>query len=245
MPEELNIPDLVPDEQWAVYDRVMHAANRRGIPYALGGALAMGAYTGRWRNTKDVDLYILPSDRDRMVEVFTDCGLADYHDKLPYDRRWIYRGYDEPTCSIVDAIWAMANMRTNVDEQWLSRGKQYRCGDLVFRVLPPEELIWSKLYVMQRERCDWPDVLNILYATADRLDWRHLLSRVDEDAPLLKGVLAIFSWMCPSCAEAIPDTVRFQLDIVPDESDIERDVDPRRVGLLDTRPWFGPNAQAA
>jgi hypothetical protein len=139
----------------------------------------------------------------------------------------------------------MANMRTEVDEQWLTRGRRYISGDIPFRVLPVEELIWSKLYVMQRERCDWPDILNILYATAGTLDWKHLLISIGDDAPLLKGVLSVFSWMCPQAAEAIPESVRLQLDLTSDDLAPQTSVDCRRVGLLDTRPWFGPNAKAA
>jgi hypothetical protein len=244
-PQQIVLPDLVPKEQWAVYERVMRLANDRGVSYAVGGALAMGAYTERWRNTKDIDLYTLPRDRGRMIEIFGECGLADYYDKLPYDRRWIYRGFDEPSGSIVDVIWAMANMRTEVDNGWLTRGREFMTGDIGFRVLPVEELIWSKLYVMQRERCDWPDILNILYATAHHLDWHHLLKRIGDDAPLLKGVLSIFAWMCPQAAESIPDSVRLQLDLTSEDMVPATCVDSHRVRLLDTRPWFGPNAKAA
>ena len=244
-PQRIVVPDLVPQEQWGVYESVMRLANDRGIPYAVGGALALAAYTNRWRNTKDIDLYILPRDRERMLAVFAECGLSDYHEKLPYDRRWIYRGFDEQSGSIVDAIWAMANMRTEVDEQWLTRGKPFITGDLPFRVLPAEELIWSKLYVMQRERCDWPDVLNMLYATAARLDWQHLLRRVGDDAPLLKAVLSIFAWMCPQAVEDIPDAVRLQLDLTSEDVVAENCIEGNRVKLLDGRPWFGPEMKAA
>lgn len=244
-PQQIVLSDLVPKEQLAVYERVMRTANERGIPYAIGGALAVGAYTERWRNTKDIDLYTLPAHRERMMQTFADCGLCDYHDKLPYDRRWIYRGFDEASGSIVDVIWAMANMRTDVDGDWLDRGKEFVTGDICFRVLPVEELIWSKLYVMQRERCDWPDILNILYGTATTLDWHHMLRRVGDDAPLLKGVLSIFAWMCPQAAESIPDSVRLQLDLTAEELAPAACVDPHRVRLLDTRPWFGPNSKAA
>ncbi|HET8547024.1 MAG TPA: nucleotidyltransferase [Bryobacteraceae bacterium] len=244
-PPQIVLPDLIPPEQWAVYERVMRCANQRGIHYAIGGAVAMGAYTERWRNTKDVDLYVVPVDRERMVEVFRDCGLADFHDRMPYDRRWIYRGYDEPSGSIVDVIWAMANMRTEVDQRWLTHGKQFITGDMIFRVLPPEELIWSKLYVIQRERCDWPDVLNILYATASCLQWNELLARLGDDAPLLKAVLSIFAWMCPEAAESIPEAIRLQFDLTPEDAAPNRVVDTRRVRLLDGRPWFGPNVADA
>src|ERR1044071_9172712 len=175
----IDLPSLIPEEQWETYRCVMQTAKRRGIPYALGGALAVGAYTDRWRKTKDIDMYVMPKDRAAMIEVFSDCGLEDYFDRVAYDRRWIYRGYTGDC--IVDAIWAMANMRAQVDEGWLNRGNEYRTDGMTFRVLPPEELIWSKLYVMQRERCDWPDVLIIMYATAPVLDWHHLLKRIDTD----------------------------------------------------------------
>ena len=240
----IDLPSLIPDHQWPIYERVMKTATKRRIPYALGGALAMGAYTDRWRPCKDIDMYVLPADKDRMMRVFSDCGLTDYYDQVPYDRRWIFRGYQAETNCIVDAIWAMANMRAHVDEGWLTRGREFRTEGITFRVLPPEELIWSKLYVMQRERCDWPDVLNIMYSTAPTLDWHLLLSRVEDDMPLLKGVLSIFAWMCPSCADYIPDGVRMQHDITAEQRQVTT-INPRRVELLDTRPWFGPTAQAA
>jgi hypothetical protein len=45
----------------------------------LGGAFAMAAYTGRWRNTKDMDLFVLPSQRDAMVQLLTELGFQDYY----------------------------------------------------------------------------------------------------------------------------------------------------------------------
>lgn len=240
--QSLDLASLTPQEHWPIYERVMRLAAERDIPFALGGALAMGAYSDRWRPTKDLDLYIVPEDRERMVQTFCDAGLVDYFDQVGYDRRWIYRGYQDGC--IVDAIWAMANQRTIVDRKWLERGRQFDSDGLLIRVLPPEELIWSKLYVMQRDRCDWPDILNILYATSDTLDWHHLLSRMGSDLPLLRGVLSIFFWMCPSCAENLPETVRLQLDLNTRDTECPLD-DAHRVNLLDTRPWFGPMQKAA
>jgi hypothetical protein len=239
----IDLSALAPAEHWPVYKRVLETANERGIPYAFGGAIGVGVYTNRWRKTKDLDLYVTPEDGHRMVQVFCDCGLDDYYEKATYDRRWIYRGYADDC--IVDAIWAMANMRARVDRRWVTRGPRFRTPDgISFHVLPPEELIWSKLYVMQRERCDWPDVLNIMYATARTLDWRHLIERVEDDLPLLRGVLTIFAWMCPAGLDSIPQDVRTKLELAC-EDDAARAIDHERVELLDTRPWFGPLAEAA
>ncbi|HYP13028.1 MAG TPA: nucleotidyl transferase AbiEii/AbiGii toxin family protein, partial [Bryobacteraceae bacterium] len=143
---EVDWEKLIPAEQWAIYRCVLDKATNEGIPFALGGGLAVSIYTGRARNTKDIDLYIVPESRGRIVELMASCGLQDYYDKLPYDRDWIYRGNQGDV--IVDAIWAMANKRAKVDEVWLTRGPVISMFDEEFPVVPPEELIWSKLYVM-------------------------------------------------------------------------------------------------
>lgn len=225
----------IPECEQEIYTRVLaHCKNRR-LPFALGGAAALGIYTGHWRNTKDLDLYILPEDRDKAVEVFTEAGLTDYYEVTPYDRRWIYRA----ACgdALVDAIWAMANLRAEVDEHWIMKGPVASYEGVKVRFLPPEELIWSKLYVMQRERCDWPDIFNLLYATAPYLDWDRLIMRVGDDVPLLRGVVDVFRWLCPSMAVHLPS----ELGGTEQQAEADEDcADPRRVNLLDTRPWFGP-----
>jgi hypothetical protein len=46
--------------------------------------------------------------------------MRDYHDQVPYDRKWIYRAiWGE---AIVDIIWSRANSRTDLDAEWISRG---------------------------------------------------------------------------------------------------------------------------
>lgn len=227
---------LIPPDQWAVYSCVLDKVRDQQVPFALGGGLAVGVYTGRLRNTKDLDIYVLPEDRDRVVGIMMDCGLEDYFEKKPYDRGWIYRGNSGDV--IVDAIFAMANRRAVVDAGWLERGPMIPMFDREIRVIPPEELIWSKLYVVQRDRCDWPDILNMVYATGAHLDWQHLLARVAEDTPLLKGVLSMFSWVSPEKARAIPKRVWDMLGLpVPGQAH-DPEGRPARPDLLDTRPWF-------
>ena len=109
-----------------------------------------------------------PRDRARMIKVVKAAGCRDLFDQVPYDRGWIYRSTHENV--IVDLIWAMANQRTMVDETWVTRGTIVQMRDMQVRLLPIEELIWAKLYVIQRERCDWPDLLNVLRALDTEAD---------------------------------------------------------------------------
>ena len=235
-------------DKWPIYKRVLITAIREGIPFALGGGLATMIYTGRFRRSKDIDIYVMSRDRGEIITVLNDCGLADYYEKQPYDRAWIYRSYTAD--AIVDVIWAMANQRTTVDRIWLDGGSEIVIDDLRVRLVPPEETLWSKLYVLQYDRCDWPDALNLLFAIGPELDWRCLLERVGDDSMLLGALLSVFAWMCPEGARALPCWVWSEIGVstsvsfggsvpIGGPASIGGDLLAcSRANLLDTRPWF-------
>ncbi len=230
--------ELIPREQWSVFRRVLEEARAKKLDFAFGGAFAVATYTGKWRDTKDMDLYILPGDREEMKAALAAAGLTDYFPVKDYDRSWIYRAHTGDV--IVDCIWSMANHRTDVDRAWLTRGPVVEFGGENVHVVPPEELIWSKLYVLQRDRCDWPDVLNIVHAIGPELDWERLFHRLNSDAPLLDGILSVFRWLVPDRAAQLPSWLWKRKRKKP-----RLPAGCERVRLLDTRPWFRPLEAAA
>ncbi len=250
-PSPDRAPLLTPcdDKQEEIYCRVISEANARGLRFAIGGGFAVNAYTGLQRNTKDLDIYVTPADREAMIETLSRAGMSDYYEKLPYDRRWIYRGYADGV--IIDVIWAMANQVAQVDEAWLTRGAEAQFVGVQLRLLPPEELLWTKLYIVQRDRCDWPDVLNLIYSKGETLNWQRLLDRLGSDTALLAGVVSLFAWLCPGRVDTVPNWLWRRLNLikpqgppssVADQSDasLGMDFDRRHVGLIDSRPWFIP-----
>src|SRR5688572_5658432 len=180
MTQALNSEPLwaraIPEEQWAVYRDAIRATRRTGGRFVVGGAFGLAHYTGRWRNTKDLDLFVLPSEKDKVIDALTKAGFEDYYPRLAYDRGWIYRAVRDDT--IVDTIWQTPNRRSEVDEEWFTRSRKVVLRVEKLEVLPAEELLVIKLFVIQRDRCDWPDLLNLLYSTGHRLDWPHVLKRL-------------------------------------------------------------------
>jgi hypothetical protein len=226
--------ELIPEAEWKLYRPVLQQAQERGLQFAVGGGMAFSGLSGRLRNTKDLDLFVPPAQRELAADIVRSCGYTDYYALEPYDRGWIYRGYKAPV--ILDIIWQMANYRAAVDEQWVTRGPLVDVYGMKLRLLPPEELVWAKMYVVQRGRCDWPDLMSVLHARASSMDWEHLMRRVGTDLALLASVVQLFAWLQPDGARQVPADVRQRLGVLA----LQPAEDHNRVNLLDSRPWFGP-----
>ncbi len=231
---------FIPDNEWAAYETAIQVVRKSKVEFLIGGAFGLAVYTGRWRDTKDLDLLILPKDRDAVVKALNDSGFVDYYDQHSYDRGWIYRATRDGF--IVDVIWQMANRRADVDEEWFTNAPLIPIRTEKLRVVPAEELLWHKLYVLQRDRCDWPDVWNLLYENGPTLDWERILRRVGNDVQLLEAVLRMYDWICPAGYSELPNWLRDRFAVVqhaPAQSNWEKNV-----SLLDSRPWFAATPES-
>src|SRR5688572_28547828 len=56
------------------YVDAMRRLDAAGVPFLVGGGYAMAYYTGIRRNTKDLDLFLRPADRDRALAVLSRAG---------------------------------------------------------------------------------------------------------------------------------------------------------------------------
>ena len=229
--------ERITDHQWTFYEDVLHAAKTADHPFALGGAFAFAAYTGVLRNTKDIDLYIQQEAKEIFIGAVTRAGASDYFETLAYDRGWIYRSTRDGY--IADFIWAMANYVQPLDADYFNGETTLLLRGQSVPVIPAEELILNKLYIMQRSRCDWFDVFNLLYCTNGNLDWKRLIRKMGPDSVLLASALNVFAWLCPGRVYSFPNDLWSQLGLKRPPSD-GPEVMETRVNYLDSRPWFVP-----
>src|SRR5437764_11757034 len=65
--KRFRIPDFswanaISEEEWDVYQTAIEVLRSTGVPFMLGGGFALATFAGRWRDTKDIDFYVLPKD---------------------------------------------------------------------------------------------------------------------------------------------------------------------------------------
>ena len=83
--------------------------------------------------------------------------------------------------------------------------------DRQVKLVPPEEMLWSKSFIMERERYDGADVAHLLHAAAERLDWQRLLTRFAGYWRVLFSHLVLFGFIYPVERARIPSWVMEEL----------------------------------
>jgi putative nucleotidyltransferase-like protein len=183
------------------YCDAIGALNAAEIPFLVGGAYAFARYTGIARHTKDFDVFVHPRDFDR---VLTTLGEAGYRTEVPF-AHWLGKAY----CGddFVDIIHSSGNAVAMVDDDWFAHAIPDEVLGRPVRLVPPEEMIWSKAFIMERERYDGADIVHILRACAPTLDWDRLLRRFGPYWRVLLSHVVLFGFVYPGQRRQIPDRV--------------------------------------
>lgn len=187
------------------YREAMEFLARAKIPFLVGGAFAFIHQAGIDRSTKDLDIFVLPSDVQRLLRASTDAG---YEADLVFSH-WLAK-IRSPS-GFVDVIFSSGNGVAVVDDGWFEHASQREVLGVKVMVAPPEESIWSKSFVMERERFDGADVAHIILALGDTLDWRRLIDRFGPHWRVLLAHLVLFGFIYPSVRSKVPASVMKEL----------------------------------
>ena len=189
----------------AFYQKVIRTLDEHDVPCVIGGAFALTYYCGLRRRTKDLDLFIRQEDWPAVAAACRDAGIEH---SLPFPH-WL--GKARQGAHSVDLIFNSGNGAARVDDTWMTNGPRARFLDVRVRICPPEEMIWSKAFVMERERFDGADVLHLLRAQARTLHWTHLVARFGEHWRVLLAHLVLFGFVYPGHIETVPAWVEQHL----------------------------------
>src|SRR5436189_1901763 len=183
------------------YRRSMQVLQNANIPFLIAGAGAVRIYTGVSRQTKDFDLHLRPHHVDAALDAFARAGYKTAK-IFPH---WLAKAKCDRDC--VDLIFRAGNGLCEVDDSWFDRAHDQDFLGLTVKLSAPEEILWMKAYIMERERFDGADVVHILESCAEKLDWSHLLCRFGPDWRVLLSHRVLFGYIYPGERDKIPAAV--------------------------------------
>jgi hypothetical protein len=189
----------------AFYRRTVQVLRRAGVPFLIGGAFALDFHVGTNRRTKDLDVFVRPSDAQRALDELADAG---YVTEMT-EPSWLGKAF----CGsdFVDVIFAFGNGIAQIDDLWFKHAVPGELWGEPVLFSPLEESLWSKAFVMERERFDGADIAHIILNSAERLDWDRLLARFGEDWRVLLAHLILIGYIYPAERAHIPRRVMADL----------------------------------
>lgn len=189
----------------AAFARGLGALNDAGIPYLVAGALAKHAYTGIWRPTKDIDIFLKGEDLEQAMKTLAEAG---FETELVF-QHWLAKATSGP--HMIDLIFGLGHGRLRVDESWFTNRRPVQVVGIDACLVPPEEFIASKAYIAERFRFDGEDILHIILQAAGQLDWERILALLGPHRPLLLWYLLLFDFVYPGHATYLPQGLMAQL----------------------------------
>lgn len=226
------------------YKEVLAILIRNKIQFLVGGTYAVKKYTGIERDTKDLDIFCKAGDYPRIIKLFSDMGYRTHVN----DERWLakvqFKHY------YVDFIFNSNLGVFPVDNTWFKNAPIAKLFGLKVKLIPLEELIWSKSFRMGRKRFEGPDVNHLILKKGKDIDWRHLLNRMEPYWEILFAHILMFRFVYPSKRNMVPKwlmknlitRLKEQLSIRPPHDQVCRgsllsqkqyNIDINRWGFLD------------
>ncbi len=196
-----SMPTDIPEEQATLFREVLNALEERQIPYAVSGAFALRQHTGICRFTKDLDLFMTACTALKVLPYLRGRGFeCEVRDPV-----WLFKA--RKGGFFVDLITGMSNGVFAVENSWIERASPAVVHGVQTRVLAPEELVASKIFVTRRERFDGADIAHVIYGTHPSFDWDRELQLIGEHWEMLLWSLLLFRYVYPAQTHYVPANV--------------------------------------
>ena len=187
------------------YQRSMEILEAAGISFLVGGAYAIRVHAGIERDTKDFDVMLRPADVDAAILAFRTAG---YRAEVAFPH-WIAKAHHGEL--FLDLIYNSGNGLCPIDDEWFAFAQPATVLGRKVKLCPPEEIIWQKAFIMERERFDGADIAHLLRSCQGRLDWTRLLRRFGCDGRVLLAHLFLAQFVYPGIEDLVPQWVLDQL----------------------------------
>jgi hypothetical protein len=244
LPVSSSQPPVFCKKQESLFREVIQLLESNRVPFVISGAFALHEHTGIWRDTKDLDLFLPTQEVARALELLEKDGF----ETEILDPIWLAKARRDGF--FVDLITGMSNAVVRVDYSWIRHASRSEVFGMSVRVLAPEELIASKIFVTRRERFDGADICHVIYGTRGQFDWQRLLGLIGEHWEMLFWCLVLYHYVYPANSDYVPDEIwqellhRFKVELAhPNKSvDFRGSLIDDKMFAIDVTEWGKRNS---
>lgn len=187
------------------YREAMEVLRRADVPFLVGGAFAFLHQAKIDKSTKDFDIFVRPGHVEQLLKA---CAAAGYDAQLVFSH-WLAKIRSDD--AFIDVIFSSGNGIAQVDDAWFEHARVRTVLGVEVAIAPAEETLWSKAFVMERERYDGADVAHIILAHGENLDWQRILDRFGRYWRVLLSHLVLYGFIYPSTRGNVPAWVMDEL----------------------------------
>jgi len=152
----------------ATFRKCVSALQRAGVPFLLGGSLASWARGGP-ESRNDLDLMVKPADAEWALGVLVEEGMRPEHPP----ENWLLKAWDGEV--LVDLIFRPKGFE--ITDEVLERGEVLEVLAMQVRVISLEDLLVSKLLVLDDHQLDFSPALRVARALREQIDWSQVHAR--------------------------------------------------------------------
>ncbi len=187
-----------------LYKKIMSVLIEEGIHFMVGGGISLVRHANIER-VHDLDIFCRAGDYPRILYKLQEHDI----EARPLFENWIAQVRKGGIK--VDFIYSSPNNLTPVDDEWFAHAKPIKLFDMSVLLVPPEEVIWTKVFIQARDRYDMADVHHIILHVGHELNWHRLLNRFEPNWELLLSALINYRYVFPSERDKIPKWVMDEL----------------------------------
>ena len=245
---ETVTPILTTPDKAELYRTALEMLNRSGVPYMVGGTYAFQYYAGISRSTKDFDIFLRARDLNRILDALQRAGFKT---EVAFSH-WLAKAHHGD--KFIDVIYSSGNAVAEVDDEWFAHAVDEEVLGVPVKLCPPEEMIWSKALIMERERYDGADVAHLFRHCSGLLNWERLVRRFGPHWRVLLSHLILFGFIYPGERALIPSAVMkdligqllAELDVPTRDSKVcQGTLLSRAQYLVDVQQWGYEDAREA
>jgi hypothetical protein len=156
------------DQIEATLKRSAAALKEAGVPFMLGGSLAVFAHGGP-ESSSDLDFVVKPEDAERALEVLLRLGMR--RDEPAED--WLAKAWDGDV--LVDLIFAPVGLP--VDDRLMESAEPMDVLSINMPVMRLEDVFATKLLSMNDHYIDYAGLLKLVRTVREQVDWDQVRGR--------------------------------------------------------------------